>query len=429
MSRRRMSRSQAALLVALGIDNVGSGLFLPLAVVYATRVVHLPLGTAGTLIAIGTVAGLAVPPAAGRLVDRIGPRLVVIAAQLLQAAGAATYLVAHSAGAVLAAAIMLGAGQQMFYSSLFALISDVAPAGPLDRPFAVAAMVRSACFGLGGLIIGVLLAGGGTAGYRIAVAADTGSFLACAVLLAACVSIRARRREEAESARSRSGRLLTDRPFLALIVANGLSALPTDIFLVGMPVYVLVRLHGPAWLPGAILALLTALTSAGATLALRLAGNRSRVAVLQAGAALLVLWSGAALAAAIVPASWRPAELLAITVLLASASLMSGRANALAEAAAPQAQRGRYLAAFQYAYGVAGVIAPAVVALFSVAIWLPWLIAAASAGLAIVALRALAGHLPPGAVWPQPAGPAAEPAPAGALPRGPAEWTQRESPS
>ncbi|HEY2552993.1 MAG TPA: MFS transporter [Streptosporangiaceae bacterium] len=424
-----MSRSQAALLVALGIDNVGSGLFLPLAVVYATRVVHLPLGTAGALISAGTVAGLAVPPAAGRLVDRIGPRLVVIAAQLLQAAGAATYLLAHSAGAVLAAAILLGAGQQMFYSSLFALIADVAPAGPRDRPFAVAAMVRSACFGLGGLIIGALLAGGGTVGYRIAVAADTASFLACAVLLAACVRIGAQRRPAAAAARSRSARLLTDWPFLALIVANGLSALPSDIFLVGMPVYVLVRLHGPAWLPGTILALLTALTSAGATLALRLAGNRSRVAVLQAGAALLVLWSGAALAAVIVPASWRPAELLAITVVLASASLLSGRASALAEAAAPQAQRGPYLAAFQYAYGVAGVLAPGVVALFSVALWLPWLIAAASAGLAIIALRALAGHLPPSAVWPQPAGPGAAPVPAAARQAGPAAVTQRESPS
>ena len=410
-----MSRSQRALLIALGTDNLGSGLFLPLALVYATRVVGLPLGAAGSLIALGTLAGLAVPPAAGQLVDRAGPRLVVICAQLLQAAGALTYLLAHSAGQVLAAAILLSAGQQMFYSSLFALIADVSVAGPRDRPFAIAGMVRSACFGFGGLIIAVMLASVGTAGYRIAVAADAASFLACALLLTAWVRIPPPAGHRAGlAARRGSGRVLADRAFLALIAVNGLGAIGTDIFLTGMPVYVLVRLHGPAWLPGTILALLTGLTSVAGTVALRLAGRRSRIAVLQAGAAMFVAWSAAALAAAIVPRSWRAAELLAATVLLAAASLLYSRANAVAEAAAPAAQRGRYLAAFQYSYGVAGVLAPAVVALFSVALWLPWLIGAASAGLAIIALRVLARHLPPQAVWPQPAEPPATSEPAAA---------------
>ena len=88
---------------------------------------------------------------------------------------------------------------------------------------------------------------------------------------------------------------------------------------------------------------------------------------------------------------------------LATAGLLfSSRANALAEAAAPAALRGRYLAAFQYAFTVPGVVAPAVVALFSVALWLPWLLVATSAVLAIVALRLVAGHLPAHALRPGP---------------------------
>jgi hypothetical protein len=80
--------------------------------------------------------------------------------------------------------------------------------------------------------------------------------------------------------------------------------------------------------------------------------------------------------------------------------LFASRANALAEAAAPAGSRGRYLAAFQYAFTVPGVIAPAVVALFGVAVWLPWLLVAASAGLAVVALRVVARHLPAYALRP-----------------------------
>jgi MFS family permease len=78
-----MRRSRAALLTALGVDNFGSGLFLPVALVYVTRVVGLPLAVAGPIVALGTVAGLAVPPVAGPLVDRVGPGRVVVAAVLL----------------------------------------------------------------------------------------------------------------------------------------------------------------------------------------------------------------------------------------------------------------------------------------------------------------------------------------------------------
>ena len=81
-------------------------------------------------------------------------------------------------------------------------------------------------------------------------------------------------------------------------------------------------------------------------------------------------------------------------MVMAVAVLLFQRANALAEAVAPAAQRGRYLAAFQYAFTVPGAVAPAVVALYSLAVWLPWLLVAASAGLAILVLRWLAGHLP-----------------------------------
>ena len=160
------------------------------------------------------------------------------------------------------------------------------------------------------------------------------------------------------------------------------------------------RLHAPPWLPGAAVALLTALISAGATTAVRLTRRMRRTSAMGLGAALSVLWCVASLAAILVPPRWRPPELLAATVVLAAASLLFQRANALAEAMAPRAARGRYLAAFQYAFTVPGVIAPAVVALFSVAVWLPWLLAGTGAVLAAATLRWLASRLPADALRP-----------------------------
>lgn len=391
------ARNRLALLVALGIDNLGSGLFLPLLIVYAVRVVGLPLGLAGTVISIGTLAGLAVPPFAGRLVDRCGPRPVVVASQLLQAAGACTFLFADGVVLTLAASMLLAAGQQTFYSSLFALISDVAGSGPKDRPFAVVGMVRAAMFGSGALVTAVALVDSGDRGLRIAVAVNAVSFLAAAVLL--WVFVHPARHDSSVERAAGSTTVLRNRPYVALIGVTCLLALATDFFLVGLPVFVLEVTTGPTWLPGVSLALLTAVTSTSATLALRVTGHLTRTTAMFLGAVLFACWCALCAATPALPTAAQPAWVIATTLVVAAGALISGpRTNALAEAAAPRATRGRHLAAFQYAFTVAGVLTPAIVALFSVSSWAPFAIVAAAALAGAVALPPLSRRLPAHAV-------------------------------
>ena len=397
-----MVSSRTALLAALGVDNAGSGLFLPVALLYVTRDVGLPLAAAGTVVAAGTVAGLAVPPLAGRLGDRAGSRRVVVGAELLQALGAVTYLAARGVAAVAVAAVLLAAGQQLFYSSLFALISDVAGDGPKDRPFTVAAMVRSACFGAGRAGRRGPAQPGGRG--RLPDRRDRGCGQFRGVRAAAGPARAHPGPPPRGPAAARGpGRLWADRPFLALIVITGLAVLPGDFFLSGMSVYLLDDLRAPRWLPGAVLALLTGLGSAGGTAVLRITRRLRRTTAMALGAALSAAWCAASLAAAALPPGWRPAGMLAATAMLAVAGLLfQSRVNALAESLAPPAARGRYLAAFQYAFTVPGVLAPAAVALFPVAVWLPWLLVGSAAGLAAAGLRFLARHLPAGALRPGP---------------------------
>ncbi|WP_028926251.1 MFS transporter [Pseudonocardia acaciae] len=393
-----MRKSWIALLVALGIDNFGSGLFLPLTLVFVTRVVGLPLAVAGTAVTVGTVAGLAAPPLAGRLVDRLGARAVVVIAQLLQAGGAAAYLAADGVALVVTAAVLFASGQQAFYSALFALIADVAGDGPKDRAFTVANMVRGATFGFGALVVAGLLTGAGPVGYRVAIGVDAVSFLVAAALLAFWLRVPPPVPPRPSAAAPVRG-VLRDRPYLGLIAITTMFALASDFFLVGVPVYALEILHAPPWLPGAILALLTVITSTAGTVVLRATGRLSRPAAIGLAAAIVAVWCAASAAALLLPAGVRPPYLVACTLIVAAATLVSsGRANALAEAAAPREARGRYLAAFQYAFTVAGVIAPGVVALFSVAAWLPWLLVAAAALLSAGLLRWVAPRLPAHAV-------------------------------
>jgi len=162
---------------------------------------------------------------------------------------------------------------------------------------------------------------------------------------------------------------------------------------------VIEQLHAQDWLPGTLLAVSTTLSSLAGTFALRVTSRMTRIAAIQAGAVLYVAWCGVSLAAILLPPAWRPADLMLAIVLLAAAGLVCGpRAGALAASVAPPQARGRYLAAFQYAFTGAGVLAPAVAALASAAVWLPWLLVAAGSGAAIGGLRWLAGRLPASAL-------------------------------
>jgi hypothetical protein len=125
------------------------------------------------------------------------------------------------------------------------------------------------------------------AGYRIAVAVDAVSFAGCALLLAL---VRVRRPDHRDARRATGGRgPMSDRVFLAVIVATGLIALPGDFYLSGIAVYAIRELHTRPWLPGTAIALSAGLNSVGATLALRVTRGLQRTTVLILGAGLFVI--------------------------------------------------------------------------------------------------------------------------------------------
>ncbi len=411
-------RSFVALLVALGVDNAGSGLFLPLVLVYTTQVVGLSLPVAGTVVSIGTAVGLVVPAVAGRVVDHLGPKAVVVASQVIQAAGLVAYLLATEVVGVAVAAVLVTVGLQLFYSSLFALIADAAPPGPRDHAFAVVDMVRSGAFGAGALLAGVLLTVGDMGGLRVVVALDAATFVLAALVLVLFVHPR---RHHDDGGGGHSGDdnaggddvgtappravpargVLRDRPFLVLILATALIGLAPDVFLIGLPVFALEQLAAPRWVPGVCLALLTLAISTLATAVVRATGRRSRVQVISVGAAVTLVWCALVATALAVPATWVPAWLIASTLILAAASLLVGtRPNAVAEAAAPARLRGRYLAAFQYAFTSAALAAPLVIALSELHPVLPWAVTGAATALGLGLLPWLARHLPDHAVHP-----------------------------
>lgn len=388
-----MRRSRFALLAGLGIDNFGSGLFLPLALVYATQVVGLPVESAGLAVTLGTTLGFSVPPVAGRLTHRFGPRFTVVTAQLVQGAGAVAYLLATDVAGLLVAAGLMAMGAQMFYCSVFVLIADVSTDEAKERPFALVGMVRAAAFGLGTLTAALALTQDSDSALRGLVAVDAATFGLAAFLLARFVDT-----EPVEHATARAVGPLTvlrDRSYVTLMLAVCLLGLVVDFALIGTPVFILDVVRGPVWLPGALLATGTALSSAFGVTVVNLLAGRRRTRSLQAGALVYAAFAVALMAALWVPARWLvPYAFAAWLLFVIGNKVFYPIAGALSEALPPRDARAGYMATFQYSFTTAQVLAPAVVGLFALAAWAPWAVIAAASLVGLVALASLEKAMP-----------------------------------
>lgn len=376
MTRRRTLAAS----VALAVDNLGSGLYIPVAALFLIQVRGLSVTGTGIALGVGTAIGLAVPVLAGVLVDRIGPRYVLAAGQVLQALAMAGYLFLPDLWGALVSSAVFSAGMQLFYGSLFALLSALRQReSGHDRFFALIDMIRSGGFGAGAFLGAALLTGGSAALPWLLVGNLVLSLVGAVVVLTISVPAPASPHDTA----AHGGGILRNRPFLGLILLTLLIALPTDFFLVAFPVVAVEQLAAPTWLPSLCVAILTLATSTLTVTAVRLTRAYSRAFALTGGIILLLVWIAVTASAYFAPAGSRPLLLVASTLVLAAGSLLIGtRLNAAAHDAAPKQQLGLYLAVFQYAFSVAALVAPLLLAAFGIATWLPWL------GLAITLVAA-----------------------------------------
>ncbi|WP_433183888.1 MFS transporter [Actinoallomurus sp. CA-150999] len=395
------ARGGVVLIGALLIDSVGNGLFLPLSLVFFTRLTDVPLSLLGILISVANVVTLPVPVWAGALADRLGALPLVVAAQVMQALGYLAYTRVDDPVGIFLAASLVAVGARFFWSSIFTAVADYADASTstlsIDSWFAWTNTTRTVGLGVGGLITGAVVADGRAVAYRAVAYGAAACFTVAAVTIT--VFVRAPRlRHEGGQARSGYGTLLRDRPFLALTGINTVLAMTSMMLALGLPTFVLTGLHGPAWITSALFVGNTVLVSVlAAPVVKRLAGYRRTRAVMTA-AALWAVWC--LLLSGLVPGrhAWVIPVLIGSTALFTLAEMLHAPVSiALATAMSPPEFRGRYMAAYQYSFTIAGIIAPTFFAtLFDLHRALPWVVLGVIDCLAIVAIRLLEPSLPPG---------------------------------
>ncbi|GGQ07118.1 MFS transporter [Streptomyces roseolilacinus] len=345
------------LVLAVAIDTLGTGTWIPVSLLYFLRGTRLPLVEVGLALTVASLVALPMTALAGQCVDRYGAKRVLQAGNVLQFAGFAAHPFADSFAGVTLVTGLAAVGRTCFWTSFGPLVAAASPPGERERWFGFLGAVRNAGFAVGALV------GGAAAG------ADTFAAHQAVVLLNALsfgVAFCAMARVPAAAGPPRRARgggwrtVLRDRGYRWLLGCAFCHAMAGMTLAVAVPVYVVTRLGLPGWLSGAVLVVNTLLIAVAQGRVVTALTGAVRSRVLVAGAVLstgsyALFWAagttGAVVGAVLVLAA---AVVCTLGEMTADPVL-----DALAAETPPEALRGRYLAAFQLSTSTAGALAPA----------------------------------------------------------------------
>ncbi len=342
---------------AIVADTVGSGLFMPITLLYFLAMTDLSLvqiGSALSLSALLTMPGAFV---IGSLVDRFGPRRMMLAGNLVQAVGMAAYLWADSLFAVALWTTLLNIGRQSFWGSFGNVVTAISAPGERELWFGFLQAVRNLGYSVGGVLAGIALQVGTDVAYQSVVVINAVTFVVAFFLLIDVPDHRVARADDAPL--EGWGAVFRDGPYLRLVLGQLGFVAAMMVLNFALPVYVAETIDLPGWVVGAIFTVNTALVGLGQGLVVRRMAGQVRARMM--GLAQLVFVISYLM---FVAAGWLPLW-LAVAVMLVAAAVYTGGElvggpvfSATAAEAAPDHLRGRYLGLFQLSWGVGGAVTP-----------------------------------------------------------------------
>ncbi|WP_410562328.1 MFS transporter [Amycolatopsis sp. cmx-4-61] len=443
-------------LAATLIDALGSGLWVPFALLFLVHGQGMSLVDAGTSLTTGALLALITGPATGAAMDRFGPRALLIAGNVVRLAAFAAYPLAHTSWPVVAVSAVAGFGDRLFWTCNAPMVARLTAGADTDRVLATQTVGRFAGAGLGAAAMALLPTITSPWAFHALAYANAASFGVAAVLIRLLPRVMAdgpagggrpaaahpgsgRPAAEATSpttvggepaatsppthpssdetpaeaaaatgaggepatappaARRGSWRaVLGDRAFTGFCVTHMAFTLASASKFSVLPIVVRDLLHGPQWIAGTAITAGTVVVVTGQRPIVGLLAGRSRTGGL-IGAAVLFSFCFALL----IPLEAVSLPVATALILLTSLgfsvaeALFGPTATAAAAAAAPAGAEGRASSIFQLSWGLPIALAPGLLAtLLSVSNALTWSILALTCASAVPALLVLRKKLP-----------------------------------
>jgi MFS family permease len=345
---------------ALAIDALGSGVWMPLSMLYFLHQTSLTLVQLGLAMTIANTVAFAVVPFVGSQVDRVGPKAVMQVSNAGAAVAFLLYPFAHSLASVTVLVFFATATRTAFWSALGPMITQITRPGERELWFGFLQAMRNAGYGVGGVLSAVALTIGTGAAFQAVVLSNAASYVVALVLMLGVVG--GGRREPAADAEMVTARWWTpfaDRGYRVLIAVTFCYAMMAQTLNVSMPVYFVDSLGLPGWIPGTVFVINTVLIGLGQGLVGRAMPGSTRRRVLHAAVAFAATSYVMFYLAHALTVTGGVVVVLAAAFVYTLAEMTAGPVvSALSAETPPPDQRGRYRAANRLAGGASAAVAP-----------------------------------------------------------------------
>ena len=215
----RLSRRLWILLSGSFFNAFGNGVVFPFLLIYLHNVRGIGLGTAGLVLAAVSIAGVVAGPASGVLVDRFGPRVVLVASMVLSAVGYGGFALVHTAAAAALVGVFAGLGNGSFWPSHAALVAALSERESRHNAYAMQRVLNNLGIGVGGVVGGLIATTAHPGTYELLFWIDAitfGSYLVALWFVPSPV----RSPATAERSAGGYGLVLRHKTFIAYIVFN-----------------------------------------------------------------------------------------------------------------------------------------------------------------------------------------------------------------
>ncbi|WP_416974245.1 MFS transporter [Streptomyces sp. 4F14] len=342
------------------VNSVGLGIYYPFSLLFFQSVLGTSLTRIGAALTVAALLALPLLPYVGRLIDRFGPRQVLLVSTVVRASAFAGYLLVDSFWPFLVLSVLVALTMRTEQAATPALAKVLAGKEPPGRWLALSRALFNAGFGLGALAAGL------TASASPEVLHGVGAGNAVCIALAGLLyaTLPRSRPVGATPGTDRSDKVQPwrSRPFCGVVAAGaGLWMVAVSVE-VALPVHLVRDVGAPAWTTSVLFTLNTVVLAVfQVPVAHRV--ERVRPAVLVAVGAALHIAMPAALAAAshLAPAPRTVALIAAMVIYTVGELLASQAVLTLLTALSPDARRGSYLAFNQMFIGLANALTPLLV--------------------------------------------------------------------
>jgi len=349
------------------LNALGSGLTMALLLVYLHDIRGFSNTFGALLLSFEAAVGIAVAGPIGALVDRFGPKPILLIGLSIDAIATFLWSVTTTQSMALIVGTMIAFATTMSWPPQSVMLTRIVPEENRQKAFAINFMLLNLGLGLGGMLAAAIVTPGVASSFEMLYRIDAATFLLYLALVASLKFDFSLTHEE-KAAQSAGGyrEVFRDRKFVLLAVGSlatltfGYASLST-----GLPIIVTQHLGlSPKWL-GVIFGANTIAIVLLQVPVLKLIGHRRKFWVIASvGGIFAISWAMVGVAAFLIGAAAGLLVALSQIVFAVGEMIWSPTAPTLINELAPTHLQGRYNAIGSLQWSVSGVAGPAIAAAF-----------------------------------------------------------------